>query len=116
MIFLKLFGSSSRNGEIMRSLKRGDLTVNVRNIQTVKGSRPIALSLDKPQTTRKVGNAMEIRSNEPLPIPMPIQSEQRQLSIGNVVRAELRGIGQAGLSARCAKRPDNNIVAQQRAL
>jgi len=91
IIFLKFFGSSSRNGEIMRSLKRGDLTVNVRNIQTVKGSRPIALSLDKPQTTRKVGETMEIRSNEPLPMPMPIYSEQRQFSIGNVVRAELRG-------------------------
>ena len=76
---------------MMRSLKRGDLTVNVRNIQTVKGSRPIALSLDKPQATRKVGKTMEIRSDEPLPMPMPIQSEQRQFSIGNVVRAELRG-------------------------
>ncbi len=90
-VALAEFFTSEEAQEAKRSVKRGSLQFNIRNIETIRGRQPIVLSLDKPIANRKA-DAMQYRKDEPIPVPLPpIEGYDRTFSLSNAIRAELKG-------------------------
>ena len=111
------FGQSAEAQEAKRLVGRRNLQFNIRNIETVRGGQPIALSLDKPKTKRKA-DTMQYRKDEPIPVPLPpIEGYDRTFSLSNAIRAELKGDwSEAGFEREMCQEARRNFSGSPRGL
>ncbi len=111
------FGQSAEAQKAKRLVRRGNLQFNIRNIETVRGGQPIALSLDKPSANRKA-DTMQQRNVEPLAIPLPpVEGYDRTFSLSNAIRAELKGDwSEAGYEREMCQEARRNFAGSPRGL
>ena len=85
------FSRSAKGQQAMRNVARGELQPTIlKYSEGSKAGQPVGLSLQPIEMKRK-DDDMEISSTEPLATPNPLSAVERTFSLGNAIRAELKG-------------------------
>jgi len=85
------FSRSAKGQQAMRNVARGELQPTIMKYsEGSKAGQPVALSLQPIELKRK-DDDMDISSSEPLAVPNPLSTVEPNFSLGNAIRAELKG-------------------------
>lgn len=111
------FSRSAKGQQAMRNVARGELQPTIiKYSEGSKAGQPAALSLQPIELKRK-DDDMNISSSEPLAVPNPLSIVEPIFSLGNAIRAELKGDwSEAGFERELCQEAKRNYIGSAKGL